>query len=194
MQTKCNQFENFDCKWLKCFRSILDDCGVSYLWVTQEITNQKWLGQHIKQILKDQYMQKWKSDIENSPKSLCYRIYKKHIEFENYLDLLNDKDRKILCRFRTCNHRFPIETGRWVGVQREDRKCVLCNSGQIGDEFHYLLECKTFTQERKYFLGNYYCKHANILKFDELMNCKNVGKLRKICKFLNCIFLQVCPS
>jgi hypothetical protein len=35
-----------------------------------------------------------------------------NFEFETYLDILSDKDRITLCKFRTCNHRLPIEIGR----------------------------------------------------------------------------------
>ena len=96
---------------------------------------------------------------------MLYRIYKTNFGYEKYLDLLNNKDRQILSKFRICNHRFPIETGRWERVPREDRTYSLCNSNQICDEFHYLMECKMFCVERKQYLGNYCCKNVNVLKF-----------------------------
>ena len=43
----------------------------------------------------------------------CYKIFKDCFEFENYLNILDDKDRQLLCKFRTCNHRLPIEIDRW---------------------------------------------------------------------------------
>jgi hypothetical protein len=49
---------------------------------------------------------------ENSPKGLSYRLFKENFEFEHYLDILPDKDRITYCRFRTGNHRLPIETTR----------------------------------------------------------------------------------
>ena len=33
-----------------------------------------------------------------------------------------------------------------------ERFCTLCNNCQIGDEFHYILECDTIQNIRKYFL------------------------------------------
>ena len=35
----------------------------------------------------------------------------KGVSFENYLEILKDKDLILLCRFRTFNHRLPIEIG-----------------------------------------------------------------------------------
>jgi hypothetical protein len=45
---------------------------------------------------------------------------------ELILDVLNDKNRFTFCRFRTSNHRLPIEVGRWTNVERHNRLCQLC--------------------------------------------------------------------
>jgi hypothetical protein len=64
-------------------------------------------------------------------------------------DSLNDKNRFTFCRFRTSNHRLPIEVGRWTNVERHNRLCQLCQSREIGDEFHYVLQCPNFVTDRK---------------------------------------------
>jgi hypothetical protein len=46
-----------------------------------------------------------------------------------------------LCKFRTTNHKLPIEHGRWNNIPHENRKCNLCNLEEIGDEFHYISNC-----------------------------------------------------
>jgi hypothetical protein len=53
----------------------------------------------------------------------------------------DEKDFLTLCKFRTTNHKLPIEHGRWNNIPRENRKCNLCNLEEIGDEFHYILNC-----------------------------------------------------
>ena len=77
---------------------------------------------------------------------MSYRLFKSEFRFEKYLDILNDKNRFTFCRFRTSNHRLPIEVGRWANVERHNR---LCQSREIGDEFHYVLQCPNFASERK---------------------------------------------
>jgi hypothetical protein len=62
--------------------------------------------------------------MNNSSKGLCYTNFKDCFEFENYLNLLDDKDRQLLCKFRTCNHRLTIEIGRWQGIERQNRTFV----------------------------------------------------------------------
>jgi hypothetical protein len=36
-------------------------------------------------------------------------------------------------------HKLPVESGRYTKTPYEDRFCTLCQSNEIGDEFHYLL-------------------------------------------------------
>jgi hypothetical protein len=64
------------------------------------------------------------------------------VSFENYLEILKDKDLFLLCRFRASNHRLPIEIGRWQNINRENRECNLCQGRELGDEFHYLFTTK----------------------------------------------------
>jgi hypothetical protein len=88
--------------------------------------------------------QKWRSDIENSPKGLSYRLFKENFEFEHYLDILPDKDRIKYCRFRTGNHRLPIETGRWHRIERQNRHCNLCQYQELGEFFKNMYIYKMF--------------------------------------------------
>jgi hypothetical protein len=79
--------------------------------------------------------------IENSSKGDNYKLFKHDLKFEDYLDVLDDEEQFLLAKFRTSNHRLPIEVGRWRNMKRENRICNLCNGRNLGDEFHYLFEC-----------------------------------------------------
>ena len=70
---------------------------------------------------------------------MSYSLFKLDFRFEKYLDVLNDKNRFTFCRFRTSNHRLPIEVGHWTNVERHNRLGQLCQSREIGDEFQYVL-------------------------------------------------------
>ena len=54
------------------------------------------------------------------------------------------KMRKSFIDYRLCNNKLPIEIGRWANINRSLRKCNMSNSGTVGDEFHYVLECCFF--------------------------------------------------
>ena len=38
---------------------------------------------------------------------------------------------------------------KWHNVSRADRLCRLCDSDDIGDEFHYIMSCNYLKQERE---------------------------------------------
>jgi hypothetical protein len=42
--------------------------------------------------------------------------------------VLEDKDIYTLCKFRTTNHKLPIETGRWNNIDRVNRICTKCDN------------------------------------------------------------------
>ena len=136
--------EKMDFAWLKYIRKIFDDTGFTYVWTSQNFGTSDWLLESIKQRLQDHFIQYWYTTIENSSKAINYRIFKDKFEFEQYFNILIDKDIYTFCKFRTANHKLPIETGRWNNTERENRICTKCNSGDLGDEYHYIMECKHF--------------------------------------------------
>jgi hypothetical protein len=67
---------------LNCIESIFNDVGLSYIFENQiGFINVK----YITQILHEQFIQKWFSDIENSSRGEFYSLFKKNFGLENYL-------------------------------------------------------------------------------------------------------------
>ena len=131
-------------------------------------------------------------DIFNSSKSTIYRIFKTKFGLETYLERLPAKLRNIFFKFRTTNHRLPVETGRWFNVPYDERLCARCNEGKIADEYHYFLECNALATLGKYYLYRIYCSRPNIMKFNEIMSTSNVKILKKLCIFISKIYETVC--
>ena len=138
----------------------------------------------IKQTLIDQNLQIWHSKLQNSSKGLNYRIFKENVELEPYLTLLQPLHYIPLAKFRTGNHNFPVEILRWSGIPLDERKCTLCEANEIGDEYHYLLQCKYFTASRQRYIHKYYISWPNILKYKELLSIRSVTKLKKLSTFI----------
>ena len=182
---KKNYCENIP--WVMKVKNILDNSGLSVVWTTQNFTSGNWLYNTLKLNLIDQFKQSWNNTVQNSPKALNYRLYKDNLQFENFFNILDDKNIVTLSRFRTLNNKLPIETGRWQNVPRENRKCNLCNSGDIGDEFHYIFTCSSLMDSRRQFLKAYYTNRPNILKFKSLMNSSNPLILNNLCKFIRIV-------
>ena len=61
-----------------------------------------------------------------------------------YSNFVDDRHRKVITRWRLSNHKLRIETGRYhvPFIEREDRKCFLCNV--LEDEHHAIFICPSF--------------------------------------------------
>ena len=118
-----------------------------------------------------------------------YRIFKKALKFENYLTVLNYKQASNLCRFRTGNYKLPIVAGRlrFSGVARNERLCNLCNTNSIGDEFHYIFQCKTLEKERSMYIDAKFLGCPNTLVMKRLFNSEDHTTLSKLAMFCSII-------
>ena len=174
--------------WLKSVHSLLNNLGLSYIWLnpSSNVMSLNRFKNIIKQRLQDQFVQRWREELNEKPVCLNYRLYKDSFTCEKYIISLPDKFRHSLLKFRTTNHRLPIQKLRQFGVNRERRVCTLCNSQDIGDEFHYLFDCryKPLCEKRKKLLPRYYQHHINVLKYKSLMNITSKTKLIKLCKLI----------
>jgi hypothetical protein len=190
-----NLVKNSHLPWLSCIRSILNECGLTYIWDNQNFYNIKWLRNKVIRVLQDQYIQKWQNEIHNSSKGINYRCFKDVLEFENYFNLLPDSLFINLCKFRTSNINIPIETGRWNNTPRSERKCTLCINDDLGDEFHYLFTCSDsiIKNARTKFIPAQYYTRPNVHKYNKLFSSKKSGILSKLCKFISIIKERVCP-
>jgi hypothetical protein len=104
---------NISAPWVKFLKDILDNCGLSNVWTFQNINfNIELVIAYVKLRLRDHFLQEWNSNLENSPKAMNYRLYKHIFEFENYFNILENKDIFTFCKFRTINAKLHIETGR----------------------------------------------------------------------------------
>ena len=176
-------------KWVTKVRETLQNCGRADIWLNQP--NNTNITAMVKGRLLDQFYQEWNANIEVSSKGRNYRIFKNDPSLENYLLKLPKSLYIKLAKFRTGNHRFPCETGRYHGIDYSERKCTLCDNNDIGDEMHYFLICPFFQQQRAEYLPKYYYTRPNTIKFKELMNVQSVTKLKRMCQFIGILLQSV---
>ena len=89
------------------------------LWNVRVLAKSKFDRQHdfdtfkimCRNKLKLFYTDKWLNSVSQSNKGLFYKEYKTELKFENYLVEMNVSLRYFLVKFRTSNHRLPIEEG-----------------------------------------------------------------------------------
>ena len=79
-----------------------------------------------------------------------------------------------------------LDSQQWVSGEPGP----VCDSGEVGDEFHYLLNCcnGNVKRNRTNYVDKYYTHHPNVPKFCSLMNMTSKSKNVKLPKFISCIF------
>jgi hypothetical protein len=168
-------------EWMDCISKILNDCGLGYVFMNQDPNmSVRYLTEMVKNILTDQFKQQWYAEINGMDKCVTYRTFKTILTFENYLVQLPKNIATPLVKFRTSNHKLPVETGRYTDVVHHLRHCNLCDDAKLGDEYHVMLECKhpTLVDKRQKYIPIYYRKRPNMLKFTQLLeNCSGRNQL-----------------
>ena len=83
-----------------------------------------------------------------SSKLRTYSLLKTAIGKEKYLDRVrNVQNRVLLTKIRLSNHTLMIEKGRHLKIEKTQRFCKFCPE-KIEDEYHFIMECKAYTQPR----------------------------------------------
>ena len=165
---------------------LLDEYGIHNL--PESIDDVKAVVKQIHTALKVDYVNKWEEKVSTSLK--CETLYK-HIksvfEREHYLTNLPFNLRLALSRIRTSNHKLPVEVGRYGKgrVPREQRICNKCDSGEIGDEFHFILTCRNpdLIALRGKYISPYYTIDPSMDKLNDLFNNRG-RKIFKLAKYI----------
>ena len=178
----------FTSLWILKIKSILNNCGMSYVWLNQDTINTKNcnnLKHNLKTTLYDSFVQNWKSEIHNNTACIIYRIFKDEHNLELYLSSLEPRYRVYLCKFRCRSHNLPCNKDRFNISDPDDLCCEICNTR--GDEFHYIFVCPKFVNERRKYLPKYYTTRPNILKMNELFKSRKIKVLRNLSIYCKCI-------
>ena len=91
-----------------------------------------------------------------------------------------------MSKFRCRNTKIPVVILGYANsiIRHEDRKCTSCTLEEIGDEFHYVLICPLFQQQRQMYLENQYLIEPDREKFSVLMQSQHFNILRKLAKLI----------
>ena len=159
--------------WASLVRDLLSNLGMRYAWTEQGVGNVNAFTSLVRQRLTDNFIQNWNARINESTRASCYKNIS--FSFKTYLDTVTVKKFRIaLSRLRTSSHRLEVEAGRWARQVRKplnERLCTFC--GVLEDEFHFILECPAYMEERSRFIKKCFCKRPNMIKFIALMTSEN---------------------
>ena len=94
---------------------------MSNVWQDYGHLSISWLKPAIKLRLCDLYTQNWMNKVDTSTQCINYRIFKSSLSLDSYLIKLPYSFRTSLAKFRCLNHRLPVVSGRYNGVDGQNR-------------------------------------------------------------------------
>ena len=160
-------------------KHILISCGLNNIWNNHSLFNSTWC----KITTKQQTIWpicKWLVRLNKIVrKALFYLIFKTSVRYEDNLHKTQSSLLVYMIRFRTRNHRLPIQI---IQIGNE-RLCQTCK--KLGYKFHFLFECTIYDRERKQYLKRYCYNNPSTFKLQKLMSSKK--DFINLCKFCKTI-------
>ena len=139
-------------------------------------------------------------DPNEKNKLRTYRLFKRTIRYEKYLELNISKNiMKKFTQLRLSAHKLCIETARHIKVSMSTRneqklkarKCKLCETNNDEDELHFLMFCPKYNKQRNILLSEIYdqCRNASLLSkadlFIWLMSNEDIAIMKKLILYVN---------
>ena len=139
---------------------LADHCDIT------QFSNKVFICQTLLPKLHEQYVEKWRSDINRvnanrgngRNKLRFYRCFKHSFETEPYCkSVLNRAHRGAIAKFRSGTAPINVEIGRYNNVPYDQRSCAYCKNigilNVVEDEKHVLLECPLYIEKRSELLS-----------------------------------------
>ena len=93
---------------------LLYEFGFGDIWINPYSVTPVRFITAFKQRLVDNFVQKWKSDLDANSVLVAYKYIKNEFLYEEYLDIVQNKNlRRYLTKLRLSSHNLKIETGRF---------------------------------------------------------------------------------
>ncbi len=72
--------------------------------------------------------------MSNKSKLRTYRVRKKELETEKYLEEGTAQQRRVMVMMRGGTNDLRIETGRYEKLEEKERICIFCENGEVQDD------------------------------------------------------------
>ena len=123
------------------------------------------------------------TNVANNSTCHSYRLMTEQKILQKYFNLPRQYT-YALCKFKCANSKIPTIVGRYSNQPLEDRTCTVCESNEIGDEYHYLFKCSKFNDERAKYIKKYYFNNPSHHKMNSLFNESTKKQLLNLAKFV----------
>lgn len=139
-QIFCWDFSN-NYSWTRELAKIFGKAGLQYIFRNKLSCSVS----QIKTILFENYKQKWTEQILCKPKLRTYSLIKIIYHPEHYVTLNLTRAQRSVCAQLRCDILpLAVETGRFHSNPEENRKCHLCDLGEVENEMHFLFYCPSY--------------------------------------------------
>ena len=91
----------------------------------------------------------WEQEMNEKPKLEVLRMIVDKDCKGRSAQIESKEVRRMVTKLRGGTAQLRIETGRWKGEGREERKCKECSGQEVEDAKHFLLKCARWQDERE---------------------------------------------
>ena len=141
-----------------------------------------------KRTMRDLFIRYWEQELqlarqEQGGRRKFYAQTKKRFQTESYLSLPVFQDRQRITKLISSTHNLEIEKGRHQNIDRDRRKCTMCDLDLVEDENHFILHCPAYTNIRTEILHNKAMdsiEAGNLLDVDPLVITKYLREAMKV--------------
>ena len=126
-------------------------------------------------------LREWAAQVALTSDNRLNKNVKITFNFESYLNLNNKTLRIAITKIRLSSHAFNVERRRW-GPNRIDfieRKCSICKT-EVEDEFHCLIKCPRFNNERIGLLPDYLISEPSVDIFLKYLRTESRNEQKKL--------------
>jgi hypothetical protein len=153
--------------------------GLGASWIFQDIGDISMFLAMFAERSRDILTQEWLGKLRSSSRYYWYSQYKVTLETELYLldSCLSNYTRQFtLIRMGMAG--LAVDVGRHANIDRSLRICAICSSGEVEDEYHFIIKCQIYEDIRKRYIPIKYtrCPFSFVL----LMSCKNVCIVKQL--------------
>jgi hypothetical protein len=133
--------------WCVYTRDTLFDLGVGREWQRGEVGD---LGKWRTRVwgrIQDREERLWRRGMVGKTTLVRYQRIKVRLRRERFLRQAGWAVKRLV-RLRGGVERLEVVRGRRFGVRREDRRCLVCDSGEVEDEGHFVGGCRALGRSR----------------------------------------------
>ena len=137
-------------KWVTTIKEWINKLGIRHL--NFNTNNSKFYINSIQQRLQDQAKQNMNSLINVSENLKFFKKFIKVVKDPHTWICKLKSDRSLLSKFRLSAHSLAIEKGCYSNIERQNRVCLSCDTGEVENESHFFSTCPHYISLQKTFL------------------------------------------